>query len=124
MTRKTVKELNIDFVELEEKMKAFEIVAKLLEKFDILDVVRKLEKIDIIEAKLDKLNEKNNLKEKEANNVEDVALVSTQSFNCRKCKKTFTTIKHLKQQQNIMQLGLNANFVMMPLKTTLVTNRI
>ena len=93
MARKTVKELNIDFVELEEKVKAFEIVAKVLEKFDILDVVRKLEKIDIIEAKLDKLNEKNNLKEKEANNAEDVALVSTQSFECRKC----TTRKHLKQ---------------------------
>ena len=97
MTRKTVKELNIDFVELEEKMKAFEIVAKVLEKFDIIDVERKLEKIDISEAKLDKLNKKNNLKEGEANNVEDVALVSTQSFNCRKCKKTFTTRKHLKQ---------------------------
>ena len=86
MARKTVKELNVVVEALEERLKGFKQVAKLLQNININDIVRKLEKVDALEKKVESMDE--NVK-KDATNVEEIASDDNQIFKCRRCDKKF-----------------------------------
>ena len=95
MTRKTIKELNVVIEVLEEKMKAFEHVAKILETFTVSDIVKKFEEIYLIGAKMERI--KIDFMEKETSKAEELPKIKTQYLKCRNCEKEFTLRKQLKQ---------------------------
>ena len=57
-SRKTVKELNVIVEALEEKVKNLEKITKVLEKYEISDILNKVKKIDIVEEKLNDIQSK------------------------------------------------------------------
>ena len=70
--------MNVVVEALEERLKGFEQVAKLLENININDIVRKLEKVDALEKKVESMDE---IIKKDATNVEKLRQKTTKSLN-------------------------------------------
>ena len=90
-SKKTVKELNVVVEALENKMKQFDNLAKLLENCDIQGLLEKVKKIDIIEEELKVLGENVPKTGQQESDLE-----GRKTFNCRICKQEFSRKKQLK----------------------------